>query len=141
MQNDQFGTGLSDWEHQVYSAIVTARLGRSELTSLSSYSYSPSVDTVDFSASLLTGILPVLYPEAGLDPMATVLRQPYSTRKVAQEVRLATPIGERLDWLVGAFYTRESTRYSIETFATDPANGTVHGVPILWRDSWLQGHH
>lgn len=135
LQNDQFGTGRSDWEHQVYSAIVTAKLGRSELTSLSSYSYSPSVDTVDFSASLLTGILPVLYPESGVDPMATVLRQPYSTRKVAQEVRLATPIGENLDWLVGAFYTRERTKYTIETFATDPANGTIYGLPILWRDS------
>lgn len=135
LQNDQFGTGQSDWEHQVYSAIVTAKLGRSELTSLSSYSYSPSVDTVDFSASLLTGILPVLYPESGVDPMATVLRQPYSTRKVAQEVRLATPIGENLDWLVGAFYTRERTKYTIETFATDPANGTIYGLPILWRDS------
>jgi len=135
LQNDQFGTGLSNWKNQVYSAIVTARLGRSELTSLSSYSYSPSVDTVDFSASLLTGILPTLYPEAGIDPMATVLRQPYSTRKLTQEVRLATPIGEKLDWLVGAFYTQENSKYTIETFATDPADGSVHGVPILWRDS------
>jgi outer membrane receptor protein involved in Fe transport len=89
---------------------------------------------VDFSASLLTGILPMLYP-VGIDPMATVLRQTYSTKKAAQEIRLATPIGERLDWLVGAFYTREDTKYTIETFATDPANGTVYGVPILWRDS------
>lgn len=135
LQSDQFGTGLSEWENQVYSAIVTARLGRSELTSLSSYSYSPSVDTVDFSASLLTAILPELYPEAGIDPMATVLRQPYSTRKLTQEVRLATPIGETLDWLVGAFYTRENSKYTIETFATDPANGTAHGLPILWRDA------
>lgn len=134
LQNDTYGAGLSTWKNQVYSAIVTAELGNSELTSLSSYSYSPSVDTVDFSASLLTGILPMLYPESGIDPMATLLRQPYSTRKVTQEVRLATPIGERVDWLVGAFYTRENSKYTIETYATDPANGAILGVPILWRD-------
>jgi iron complex outermembrane receptor protein len=136
LQSDHFGAGRSDWKNQVYSAIVTARLGRSELTSVSSYTYNPSFDNLDFSASGLNAVLPSVYP-VGVDPMATILHQDYSTKKLTQEVRLATPIGERVDWLVGAFYTHENTHYLIEALATDPANGTVYGVPILWRDSLI----
>jgi iron complex outermembrane recepter protein len=134
LQNDQFGTGRSDWKHQVYSALVTARLGRSELSSLSAYSYNPNFDVVDFTSSPLTGALPFFYPDAGVDEFSNVLRQDYSSRKFTQEIRLATPIGERLDWLVGAFYTRESNEYDIQALAINAVDGAVVGQPILWSD-------
>src|SRR6185503_6162383 len=66
-QNDQFGTGVSNWQNKVYSAIVTASVGKSELTSLTAYSYSPSDDLVDFTAPPLTAALPFFYPDAGVD--------------------------------------------------------------------------
>lgn len=135
LQNDHFGTGRSDWEHQVYSAIVTAQLGSAELTSLTAYSDNTNYDVVDFTASPLTGALPFFYPDAGVDQFGNVLRQDYSSSKFTQEVRLATPIGERLDWLVGAFYTDETNKYVIQSFATDAADGAVIDLPILWRDA------
>jgi outer membrane receptor protein involved in Fe transport len=135
LQNDQFGTGRSEWKHQVYSAQVTAKLGRSELTSVTAYSYNPNYDLVDFTSSPLTGALPFFYPDAGVDEFANVLRQDYSSSKFTQEVRLATPIGEKLDFLVGAFYTKETNDYDIQANAVDASNGTVVGVPILWLDS------
>lgn len=135
LQNDQFGTGRSEWKHQVYSAIVTAKVGSSELTSLSAYSYNPNYDLVDFTAAPLTPNLPFFYPDAGVDQFSNVLFQDYSSSKFTQEVRLATPIGERVDTLVGAFYTNETNKYVIESRAINAANGVVVGSPILWRDS------
>ena len=131
LQTNQFNTGRSNSTNQLYSAIVNVALGASQLTSLTSYSYNKNNDTVDFSASALTAALPSIYP-VGINPMATVLNQFYSTRKFTQELRLAMPVGERIDWIVGAFYTRENTRYTIRTDATDPANGTIYGYPIVW---------
>jgi iron complex outermembrane receptor protein len=134
LQNDQFGTGRSDWKHKVYSALVTADLGRSELTSVTAYSDNPNFDLVDFTLSPLTNALPFFYPDASVDEFSNLLRQDYTSGKFTQEVRLATPIGERLDWLVGAFYTRESNEYDIQSLAVDAADGTVVGQPILWND-------
>jgi iron complex outermembrane recepter protein len=135
LQNDQFGTGRSDWKHQIYTALVTADLGRAELTSVTAYSYNPNYDLVDFSSSPLTGALPFFYPDAGVDEFSNVLRQDYSSSKLSQEVRLAMPIGEKMDWLVGAFYTQETNDYDIQANAVDASNGAVVGVPILWKDS------
>lgn len=134
-QTDQFGSGPSRWKNQAYSAIINAKLGNSDLTSLTSYSINDNYDTVDFSAALLTGVWPDLFPDAGVDKWATVLRQDYSVKKFSQEVRISTPITDNIDWIVGGFYTREATKYSIKTFATDAANGTAYGIPILWRDN------
>jgi iron complex outermembrane recepter protein len=134
LQNDQLGTGRSDWKHKVFSAHVTAGLGRSELTSVTAYSDNPNFDVVDFTMSPLTNALPFFYPDAGVDEFSNLLRQDYTSGKFTQEVRLATPIGERLDWLVGAFYTRESNEYDIQSLAVDAADGTVVGQPILWND-------
>ena len=135
LQNDQFGTGRSDWKHEVYSAAVTAQLGKSELTSLTSYSDNPNYDVVDFTASPLTGALPFFYPDAGVDQFSNVLRQEYSSGKFTQEVRLATPLTEHLDSLVGVFYTNETNKYVIQSLAIDAADGAEVGMPILWRDS------
>jgi len=134
LQSNQFGTGPSAAKNQVYSAIVTDQIGRSELTSLSSYTLSANFDTLDYSATGLNFLWPSVY---GVDSTASVLRQDYSTRKFTQEVRLTTPLLERLDWLVGAFYTHEHTPYMIRTWATLPADGTVIGEPILWNDTQI----
>jgi iron complex outermembrane recepter protein len=134
LQSNQFGTGPSEAKNQVYSAIVTDKIGHSELTSVSSYTGSSNYDTLDYSAAGLNLLWPSVYP-VGVDPTATVLRQDYTTRKITQEVRITTPILERLDWLVGGFYTHERTPYRITTYATNPSDGTVIGLPILWRDA------
>ena len=133
-QTDNFRAGPSRSETQLYSGIVTANIGAAQLVSLTAYSYNTNYDFVDFSATLLNTVWPDAYPTGGA-PVATILRQDYDTRKFTQEVRLSTPIGESIDWIVGGFYTNEKTRYVIETFATRATDGSILGVPILWRDS------
>ncbi len=66
---------------------------------------------------------------------SNVLRQEYSSGKFTQEVRLATPLTEHLDSLVGVFYTNETNKYVIQSLAIDAADGAEVGMPILWRDS------
>jgi len=133
-QSNQFGSGHGEAKNQVFSAIVTDQIGPSQLTSVSSFTSSSNYDTLDYSASGFNAIWPSLY---GVDPAASVLRQNYTTRKMTQEVRVTTPIGEKLEWLVGGFYTHEKSPYSIFGYATDPADGTVLGLPILWRDALI----
>lgn len=135
LQTDQFGSGPSHWKTQMYSAVLNAKLGGSELTSLTSYSVSDNYDTVDFSAAALTGVWPDLFPDAGVSNWATVLRQEYRVNKFSQEARISTPVTDDIDWIVGGFFTHEATKYSIYTFATDATNGTSYGVPILWHDN------
>jgi len=134
LQSDTFGTGPSAAKNQVYSAIVTDKIGRSELTSVSSYTLSSNYDTLDYSATGQNLAWPLIY---GISPAASVLRQDYSTRKFTQEVRLTTPIMARLDWLVGAFYTHETTPYMIRSWATVATDGTVVAQPILWDDTQI----
>ena len=136
LQSNQFGSGHSEAKNQVYSAIVTDKIGRSELTSVSSFTSSSNYDSLDYSSAGFNVLWPSVYP-VGIDPTATVLRQDYTTRKFTQEVRLTTALGEKVDWLVGAFYTRERSPYRIVTYATDPSNGVPIGLPILWNDALI----
>lgn len=134
-QTDQFGTGPSRWKNQAYSAVLTASIGNSELTALTGYSINDNYDTVDFSAAPLTGLWPDVYPNPQVAAWATTLRQEYRVKKFSQEVRVATPITDSIDWIVGGFFTHEATKYAIITYATDASNGDVYGLPIVWRDN------
>lgn len=134
-QTDQFGTGPSRWKTQAYSAVITASLGNAELTSLTGYSINDNYDTVDFSAAPLTGLWPDVYGNPQVTNWATILRQEYRVKKFSQEVRVATPITDNIDWIVGGFFTNEATKYAIITYATDADNGDIYGLPILWRDN------
>jgi outer membrane receptor protein involved in Fe transport len=67
-----------------------------DLVAVSSYSDKDVSKTLDFTGLLL------------LDPsMPGRFLMDAGTNRVSQEVRLASPSGQRLDWLAGAYYTHE----------------------------------
>ena len=56
------------------------------------------------------------------------------TKKFTQEVRLATPIRSRVDWLMGLFYTHEASYFTETTEAENATTGEiVAGSPDNFR--------
>jgi outer membrane receptor protein involved in Fe transport len=132
-QTDQIGSGRSRSENQMYTATIDAEFGGIDLTSITAYSRSDNYDYLDFTASPLTGFLfPLVFPT--VTEFGNVLLQGYDVDKVSHETRLAGSVGDMIDWIVGGFYTHEKAGYTIDTFAINPADGSVYGVPVVWRD-------
>jgi iron complex outermembrane recepter protein len=120
-QNYLLGTGWYDREIQAYSAVVTADFGRVNLTSVSGYNVNTFSDSLD--ASFFFGDLTRAIYGVGGAPIV----DDYRTSKFTQEIRLQLPIGARVDWLVGAFYTDEDSKNAQEVVAVDPATGLEVG--------------
>jgi iron complex outermembrane receptor protein len=105
-----------DQHFRVASGTVTYDLGPATLTSVSSYQ---TVRT-DFVWDLSAIYVPFLNapPPNGFGRSYSVLSVPGDSRtnKFTQEVRLASVANQKLEWLVGGFYTREKSSL-FEVFA------------------------
>jgi len=97
----------------VYSAIVTARLGTFDLTAVSGYSVNRRAGSDDF------------------DGQGTAFFDNNRTSKFTQEMRLSAPIGTRINWLLGAFYTYESSQWHQDVVTVDPNSGDIVGTPVI----------
>lgn len=87
------------------SATVDYDFGGATLTSVTSYQENKAYTTTDGSAvyALYLQILAAIPAEAvGINELAR-------TRKFTQEIRLASPSGQTIEWLVGGFYTHEKS--------------------------------
>lgn len=117
-------TGGYGRNNQIYTANLKANFRGIDLTSITAYTtnrYSHSYDASDFY-----GTLQQLYYQV---PAVRYTEQD-RTNSVTEELRLSGRAGERIDWLAGAFYTRERTRYTENNTALDPAFAT-RGVSVV----------
>jgi iron complex outermembrane recepter protein len=120
-QNYLPGVGAIEKSVQAYSATLTAKVGSAELTAVSGYNvnkYSDTYDLTYFFASLT---------QAQFGVTGTPSPEMNQTEKFTQEVRLSTPIGNRVDWLLGVFYTHEESRYQQDILAANPQTGAIVG--------------
>jgi len=92
------------------------------LTSISGYNINTLDDSTDESAFFsstvqsLFGVPGALYIEH------------FKTTKFSEELRLATPLGARIDWILGLFYDHENTPPAPgRTLAVNPTTGTSFG--------------
>jgi outer membrane receptor protein involved in Fe transport len=85
------------------SATIDYDFGGASVTSVTSYQENKTFAATDGSAvyALYLQIL------ANIPAEAVAINEMARTRKFAQEVRLASPTGQPIEWLVGGFYTRE----------------------------------
>lgn len=95
------------------SATMTYDFGAAEVTSVTSYS-----DTETDLRSDSSAIFGAIF---GVDANFV---SSYRTKKFVQEVRLASPEGERFHWLLGSFYTREKMRFGQVGVAYTPGTTT-----------------
>jgi iron complex outermembrane receptor protein len=107
------GTNGNDKRFQVYSAVLNARLGPAQLTSVSGYSINTIDDSLDLTPAI--GFVTAPYGAASVEHNRT--------SKLSQELRLSMPLGSSLDWLLGLFYTRESSQFMADIRAVDPTSG------------------
>ncbi|MDB5782045.1 TonB-dependent receptor [Caballeronia mineralivorans] len=108
-------------ESTLYTAKIDVHLGWSDLTSVTGYGsnfYKESADT-----TLTFGAPP--YSLA-----ASELFNRFDTQKITQELRLASPTGNRVDWLVGGFYTHEHSPAEQDINGVDPTTGVTLGTPL-----------
>jgi iron complex outermembrane recepter protein len=90
-------------EIQVYGATLKYDLHWAQLTSVSSYQRFRNNDNED-STSFIGPYLPAF---GAPGPGMVILRNHLNLKKFTQEVRLASPQGQTLEWLLGGFYTHE----------------------------------
>jgi iron complex outermembrane recepter protein len=109
------GIGGYDRKIQAYSANLTAKVGKAVLKSITGYGRSNSSDSYDVS-SALGGLGTLLFGVPGV-----AWAEDNETSKFSQELRLAMPLGERIDWLGGLLYTHEQTTPDGGFVAIDPA--------------------
>jgi iron complex outermembrane recepter protein len=119
------GSGQYRRRTEAYSATVLGRVGRVELTSATGYSIdelADSVDLTEFAGGFFAGFANTFY---GVDRAETI--QHNDVTKLTQELRASFPIGSRVTWLVGGFYTEEETFRDNDNRAAD-ANGDSAGT-------------
>jgi iron complex outermembrane receptor protein len=115
-QNYLPGIGAYNRKAQAYSATLNAGIGNADLALISGYNVTDFHDSFDFTY-LLGGFF-----NSGI-PVFTHNK----AKKFTQEVRLTTPLGARIDWLVGAFYTDEDTPQVQDVRTLDPVTGVLGG--------------
>jgi iron complex outermembrane recepter protein len=92
---------------RLFSGTVTYDMGPATLTSISSYQTTRTENFYDLSFSyvpLLNDVLQLGPYSAVGDPAVD------TTNKLTQELRLASATGQTLEWLIGGYYTHESSQ-------------------------------
>ncbi len=117
------GTGTIHVKFQIYSATMKAKLGSTNLTSLSAYSNNTFLGKTDFSGIPFFSNTAL----ANFGVPFVMLRNDHANRKFTQELRLASTTDQKLEWLLGAFYTHESSDYDQQDPVIDAATGEQLG--------------
>lgn len=105
LENNNYIPETSRGTLQNYSGDISWDLKWAKLVSATSYSQTSNAIQEDKSH-----VYGILLPLFGYPVGKSYFNLDYVTDKVTQEFRLASEGGGRIDWLVGGFYTHESTK-------------------------------
>ncbi|MEO6256761.1 MAG: TonB-dependent receptor [Sphingomicrobium sp.] len=126
----RFAKPFGNLDYRVYNALVNYDLGFATLTSSTSFSKQNQTrrqdltfnlsPTIEFLTGLITGTAV---------PNELVLDQKTSSKKITQEVRLASHDNDRFEWLVGGYYTHEKGLINQEFIGLVPGTETQITFP------------
>jgi outer membrane receptor protein involved in Fe transport len=114
-------TGRFDKTFQAYSLTLRGKIGDVELTSLSGFNinkFSNSLDDTDTFGP---------YTQDQFGVPGTPSNSNLKTTKFTQELRMSAPLGSRVDWLLGGFYTHESSPGETDLLAESSPDGLIVG--------------
>ena len=106
-----------------YTATLTANFDRVSLVSISGYSVNDYHSLVDAGPILAEFSAEPLYGVGGAESYHSA-----RTSKFTQEVRLSASLRQRLDWLIGVFYTHEDSPTRDVYYAVNPVTLSVPGL-------------
>jgi len=132
-QNILRGVGGYDRKAQAYSAQVAARVGSVDIASVTGYNVNSFADSFDYTSALgfyTANGVPGLVNGFGVSGTPAFERT--RTGKFSQELRLATTLWDKTDWLLGAYYTHENSPFHQSVLAEDPASGAIVGSLITF---------
>jgi outer membrane receptor protein involved in Fe transport len=115
------GTGGYDRKVQAYSAIVSAKIGDVDITSVSGYNVNSFSDSFDYTYGFDT------YTQDQFGVTGTPARINSRTNKFTQELRFSVPLGPKVEWLLGGFYTHEGSQYVENILAANSDTGAIVG--------------
>jgi len=115
------GTGEYDRKVEVYGVNLKAQLGPVALTSVTGFGRNRLMDSYDLSSFYLC----CTFSQFGVN--GTPLLEHSNTDKFTQELRLSTPLGPHVEWLLGAFYTHEHSPHDQALLAANENTGAIVG--------------
>lgn len=129
LTNSIFADSTNKAAYRVYSGVIDWDLGAVNVVSSTSYSTFDQTIHDDFMTFSLGGLVSAVLMAP---PLELVLDQQTDYRKFTQEVRISSQDNDRLEWIIGGYYTNEEGLIDQVVTAVDP--GTVNpttGVPVL----------
>jgi iron complex outermembrane recepter protein len=115
------GIGPYDRRAEAYSAVINYKVGSLDLTSLTGFNRYRINDNFDYTFAL--GPL----SEQQFGQIGTPILNAVGISRVTQELRLASPLGQHFDLLVGFFFSHESESFDQTTVASNPTTGAIVG--------------
>ena len=116
-------------DYRLYSGTIDWNLGGiGDLTSVTSYSTQLERQVGDLSTNAARGTVAAVYSTAAGVPAANVgaaFRNDVSVYKLTQELRLASAKSEVFDYILGAYYTHETTKLDQEYLPFQFSNGAL----------------
>jgi len=110
-------------QQQLYTATLKANIAGAELVSVSGYNINKLHGNRDYGSALDGIFHPPGQTVTGLGSL-----QDFQTGSFTQELRLSASVDHWLDWLVGGFYTHQSSPYSDNyqnLYEMNPATGIL----------------
>lgn len=121
----RFAEPFGDLDYRVYNALLNYDLGFGTLTSSTSFSKQNQTRRQDLTFNLSW----LIQAFSGV-PNELVLDQNTNHKKFTQEVRLASHESDRLEWLVGGYYTNEDGLILQEYVTLQPGTDTEFVTPL-----------
>lgn len=120
----------TDSEYRIYSGTLEYDFGFATAQSVTSYSTFEQNFHLDGAANTSLGGIPqaqlvtLVFGDPATRPLSSILDQTTGTDKFAQELRLISSENERLEWLVGAYYTNEDSEIDQQIVAVESGTDT-----------------
>jgi iron complex outermembrane receptor protein len=109
------------------SATIDWDMSWATLTSVTAYQEDKFQSVADYAVAYSAILSAVLGPAAN---QPYTVPSSFDTKRVTQEVRLASPGHQFLEWVAGAFYSHESTLQDIDIDNTAEPDGGLFGIPL-----------
>jgi len=122
------GSGKDLYQLRVYSGAINAKVAGVDVASLTSYNVQRSVDNEDFTGFFAPCCIDKSPLFMSTTPNASNRPSDFTDTKFSQELRLASSFTHWMDWLVGGFYTRESSSGTALITANNPNTGSYLGT-------------